>query len=172
MGINFTYQWVDSCNVPLIDYLRKPIELELTHEEEFRCFQLLQDHDTILQVRRKGLGETDEYFKTIHRMLIASGKLPLVIDFDGVHITDAKEYKLSFAECLHLVARVKYMITSSSVLGCHRIHYDKTTIISTPYRNGSNEIIFTNYINNPKYLFLNAEEDNLVEIIGETTKWK
>ena len=175
MGINFTYQWVDSCNVPLIDYVRKPVELELTHEEEFRCFQILQDHDTILQVRRKGKGETDEYFKDIHRMLSAvgsiKGKLPLVIDFDGVHIPDAKEYDLSFAEVLHLVARVENMITSSSVLGCHRLHYNKTTIINTPYRNGSNEIIFKDYLSNPNYLFLDAEKDNLTRILGEIATW-
>jgi hypothetical protein len=177
MGINFTYQWVDSCNVPLTDYIRKPVELDLTHEQEFRCFQILQDHDTILQVRRKGAGETNEYFKTIHRMLVAArttitGKLPLVIDFDGVHIPDAKEYDLSFAEVLHLVASVKYMITSSSVLGCHRLHSNKRTIISTPYRNGSNEIIFTDYLTNPNYLFLNAENDNLAKILGEIATWE
>jgi hypothetical protein len=175
MGINFTYQWVDSYNIPLTDYKRKPVELKLTHEELFRCVQILQEHDTILQVRRKGAGETDKYFQDIHRMLSAVGsvkdKLPLVINFDGIHIPDAKEYDLSFAEVLYLVENVKYMITSSSVLGCHRIHFNNKTIISTPYRNGSNEIIFTDYLNNPNYLFLNAENNNLTEILGEIATW-
>ena len=172
MGINFTYQWLDSFNEPLTEYKRKPIELEMTNEESFRTFQLLQNHDTILQVRKKGAGETDEYFKIIHGMLTGLGKLPLVIDLDGVHIPNAKEYDLSFAEVLHLVANVKYMITSSSVLGCHRIHYNKKTIINTPYRNGSNEIIFSKYLNNPNYLFLDAEKDNKHTILGEIATWK
>jgi hypothetical protein len=173
MGINFTYQWLDSYNIPLTDYERKPVELKLTHEQLFRCAHILQEHDTILQVRKKGAGETDEYFKTIHKTLVDSRscKLPLVIDFDGVHIPDAKEYNLSFAEVLYIVSRVKYMITSSSVLGCHRIHFNKKTIISTPYRNGSNEIIFKDYLTNPNYLFLNAENNNLAEILGEIVTW-
>lgn len=38
-GIDFTYQWLDSVNVPLTGYIR---ELETSQEDTFRIFQLLQ----------------------------------------------------------------------------------------------------------------------------------
>jgi hypothetical protein len=39
LGIDFTYQWLDSVNIPLTDYVR---ELDVSTEETFRIFQLLQ----------------------------------------------------------------------------------------------------------------------------------
>ena len=44
-GIDFTYQWLDSVNVPLTGYIR---EVDVTTEETFRIFQLLQEHNRML----------------------------------------------------------------------------------------------------------------------------
>lgn len=170
-GIIHTYQWKDSFNIPLKEYKREPLDLGLTHEQNFRTLQLLQEHDTILQVRKKGHNETDEHFRTIHRKLLSKGRTPLVINLDGINIPDAKEYDLSFAEVLHLVRNVKYAIVSSSVIGCHRIHFNKKTIINTPYRSGSNEMIYPDYINNPNYIFLDADVPTTDTIIKEIDTW-
>jgi len=173
MGINFTYLWKNNTNTLLTEYKRIPVELDLTPEESFNIFQLLKDYDTILQVRKKGAGETDDYFRNIYKTLTNKGHRVLVINLDGVNIPGSKDYsKLSLAEIFHLVANIKYMITSSSILGFHRIHFNKKTIVNTPYRNGSNELIFSDYINNSNYLFLNAEIDNTKLIKEEIDTWQ
>lgn len=172
MGINFTYEWKDNTNISLLEYSRKPLSLSVSNENRNRVSNLLKEYNVLLQVRKKGISETDKYFKNLYSILIDRGFKVLCINLDNVDIPNAEDFSyLSFESVMYLTEKIKYMICSSSVLGCHRIHFNKKTIINTPYRNGSNEVIFTDYIDNPNYLFLNSEIDNTEIIKKEIDTW-
>ena len=68
---------------------------------------------------------------------------------------------------------MKYMITSTSGFTCHRLLFDKPTIVGVPEGVGIIPVIaYENQLTNPNYLFLNSQKDMREKVIEQINKWK
>ncbi len=174
MGANFTYEWKDGVNVPLKGtYERRPLRFQLPkyHTTKVELDAMFGKNTALVQVRRKGKCITDGFFNEILTHLQSKGFNPIYVNLDGGKITCGTNVTGSSPESLmYILEHIKYAVITSSIFSFHRVHFDKPTIITIPERLiGIKYVYQKEYVENPKYLFLNSDwkEENVLPRIKE-----
>ncbi len=175
MGANFTFEWQDGVNVYLKGtYERRPLRFEIPIEIRKHYDMLIKKHDSFVQVRRKGVCKTDTFFNEIISSLNARKLNPLYINLDGGNIqggTNISHY--SPESILYILEHVKYAVITSSIFSFHRVHFNRHTIITIPERLiAAKHVYQKEYIENPKYLFLNSDKDILPQLKHRISTWQ
>jgi ADP-heptose:LPS heptosyltransferase len=166
LGGNFVYEWKNGENIK-INYKMKPIKL--------------RKKTILIHSRIKGFRMDSNFFTEIinhcirnnFMVCLIGNKNEITID-EHPQIEDTTG-KLALEYNLDLIENCDYMIGNSSMFTLHRLMFNKPTIICTPedsWRTPGYKYLFNKkQLENPNFLFLNSDEDNIEIIKNKIDEW-